>query len=296
MRKHLHALSPAWHSGLRLAKREQQALLRSETDITLLGTPDYEVMTTAAQTFYILGSGASVNDLTHAQWGKISDGYSVGINSWAFHPFMPSSYALESPREARLSEQRLAIEKGLSRAGIIEKKPRILYFRDNSFIHSGDSVQVPRELHCSTRLYGRTQFPPVSSPHLVLLLEAFLRRDASIASRDCLLLDNGSTVIRLIHFALRAGFRKVVLLGVDLGERQYFFEEDPEIPLQAGVKAPSMGAIPSVHPTLSPGSRTAGFLSFLSKLSSAAADIYGARIETGSNARIWQHWLPRYPW
>ena len=296
MRKHLHALSPAWHSGLRLAKREQQALLCLKTGVTVLGAPDYEVMTSAAQTFYILGSGASVNDLTHAHWREISEGYSVGLNSWAFHPFVPSSYALESPREARLSEQRLAIEKGLSRAGVIEKKPPVLYFRDNPFVRSGDSVRIPRELHSSVRLYGRTQFPPVSNPHLGLLLEAFLRRDASFASRNCLLLDNGSTVIRLIHFALRAGFRKIVLLGVDLGERQYFFEEDPEIPGQAGVKAPSMGAVAAAHPTLAPGSRTAGFLSFLSKLSSAAADIYGARVETGSDARVWQHWLPRHPW
>lgn len=296
MRKHLHAVSPAWHSALRVARREELALLRLETGFTLLANPDYEVASAAAQTFYILGSGASVNDLTESQWSEISEGYSVGLNSWAFHPFLPSSYALESPREARLAEQRSAIEKGLSRASVIEKKPPILYFRNNSFVHVGGSVQIPSELHNSVRLYGRTQFPPVSSSHLVLLLEAFLRRDVGFARRNCLLLDNGSTVIRLIHFALRAGFRKVVLLGVDLGERQYFFEENPEIPEQAGVEAPSMGAVPAEHPTLLPGSRTAGFLSFLSKLSVAAADIYGARVETGSDARVWQHWLPRHPW
>jgi len=42
-----------------------------------------------------------------------------------------------------------------------------------------------------------------------------------------LLIDHGASVVRMIHFALRSGAKRIVLSGVDLVGSKYFYEEDP---------------------------------------------------------------------
>ena len=47
-------------------------------------------------TLFILGSGASINELTQEQWGFIKQHDSVGFNNWVVHKFVPDFYMFEA--------------------------------------------------------------------------------------------------------------------------------------------------------------------------------------------------------
>jgi hypothetical protein len=48
-----------------------------------------------ADTLFILGSGASVEDLGPEYFREINSQVSVGINAWPLHHFVPDLYAFE---------------------------------------------------------------------------------------------------------------------------------------------------------------------------------------------------------
>jgi hypothetical protein len=96
------------------------------------------------------------------------------------------------------------------------------------------------------------------------------------------MLDNGSSVIRMINLGLLLGFKRIVLLGVDLGKTPYFFEEDPSSLQALGLSGFTMTVEEGVHPTQAAKSRTTTFRKFLEAFASAADDVLGAKIFTAS--------------
>ena len=287
-------LPVAWRLGLRLANRESSALVGLGGSNVLFSRADFPSPGSEIRTFFILGSGGSVNDLKPKHWESIASGFSVGLNSWAFHPFVPNAYALENPRVHALSAQAAAISEGLARPQVSSLEPAVWFFRDKWSVHDAPRIRVPPSLESRHRVYGRIQFPPVSPTSLEPLVRRYLLQDRQELIRPYLLLDNGSTVIRMINLALRCGFQRIVLVGVDLGDRQYFFEENPQIPESLGIGAPPMRIFPGVHGTLSPKDRTAGFTTFLRALSSAAQEVCGAELYVSSPSPRWNGLIPSY--
>lgn len=47
------------------------------------------------KTIYILGTGESVTEYTSHHWNKISNSYSIGLNMWIIHDFVPDILQLE---------------------------------------------------------------------------------------------------------------------------------------------------------------------------------------------------------
>src|SRR5438105_10010101 len=53
-----------------------------------------------SNTLFVLGSGASVNEISPERWKVIARHDSVGFNFWLVHPFVPTYYFLEVIRRA----------------------------------------------------------------------------------------------------------------------------------------------------------------------------------------------------
>ena len=73
------------------ARRENSFTLRqAETAFVPLLSPDRLRgklgLDSGADTLYILGSGASIEDLTSAHFDHIAKQTSVGVNNWGVHP------------------------------------------------------------------------------------------------------------------------------------------------------------------------------------------------------------------
>lgn len=274
--------SVVYRSALRRAHSEAAFLASIRSGGVALNPSELQPSAGADDVFYILGSGASVLDLSTSNFSSIADGYSVGVNSWAFHPFVPNIFGLENPRTISHAQQARAINLGLSRPEVVVGNPWILFFRDNSSGSTSPQIVVESQLLTRVRAYGRIQFSSLGQRRLEKILGRLLKHQRDDRFPKSVLLDNGSSVIRMINLGLSLGFKRIVLLGVDLGRTPYFFEEDPSILKALGVRSFKMTVEKGVHPTQDPKSRTTSFRQFLGAFASAADDVFGAKIFTGS--------------
>ena len=209
-------------------KAELRAVRQQNVGIELLSRIDQNLGLKKSRDFFILGSGATVLALGDKDWEKIRLGTSIGINSWAFHPFVPDVLAIEDIHSPTLLPQRAAMLKGLNLLNKHDTKPLILHFRMPSTVDPSLRLQVPTALIQHCRKYGRFQIPSFfDSRDTRNALRVGLALDRHRMIPGALLIDHGASVVRMIHFALRSGAKRIVLSGVDLVGSKYFYEEDP---------------------------------------------------------------------
>jgi hypothetical protein len=285
-----------YHLARRRALTEAAYLAQHEGPGRPLRHDDRELSQRAdgKRNFFILGSGASANDLTFTQRKMIETGFSVGLNSWAFNGLIPDAYALENPRQAGFEPQVAAINAGLRRPDVLERKPVVFWFRDGTSGLPSGRISLPRELEANARHYGRFQFGPARFGQIDYLIRRYFRESLKGQLPQHVLLDNGSSVVRMVTLAAVLGFETVVLVGVDLGRRPYFFEEEPSH-LQAIGHAPfHLTEIQGSHPTENAATRTLPFLDFMVPLSKVLEQHCGTRVYSGSD--LLSNRLPRFDW
>jgi hypothetical protein len=277
-----------WRANYYLARRRAQVEAEYLEKRVSPGRPlrldDPELGRTAARkNFFILGSGASANDVTHHHRELITAGFSVGLNSWAFHEFIPDAYALENPRRAGFEPQIGAINAGLRRPAVLEQKPAVFWFRDGASALPSGRIDIPGELDEATYRYGRFQFGPARLNQIDALIKRFFGASFKGQLPQHALLDNGSSVIRMITLAALLKFESVVLVGVDLGRRPYFFEEDARHLDAIGQSAFRLTSMDGSHPTEEAAARTLPFLDFAAALANVIAAFGRTKVYSGND-------------
>lgn len=166
---------------------------------------------------FILGSGSSVDNLEPKHWDLIAKETSIGINFWTTHTFFPNYYALEKAYGNRVQAlEPLVYDRRKVRGA------RVLWF-------SGPNRINRRLLRVFKRHGGKVWFysgwPLYKDGGRGLtgkffhLYRVFQRLPRPLRPA----LDAGNTVSRLVTMASMNGWKKIVLLGVDLGGA-YFSE------------------------------------------------------------------------
>ena len=176
-----------------------------------------------ADTLFVLGSGASIRDLTPANFDEIRVQRSVGINNWGIHPFVPDFYAMESVPwvgDGKDFSRALGL---LGREDIIAARPPLLVLRPPGGRELPEIAQLPRQLIDRVFYYGRV----TPSTRQVGNLEGDVRRVLAplISRHPGVFLDSGASVVRMVGVALSLGLKRVVLTGVDLNNTEYFWEK-----------------------------------------------------------------------
>lgn len=202
------------------------------------------------KTLFILGSGESVEDLSAAEWSIVRQNFSIGINAWPLHPFVPDVLAFEPFNEASTDYLQL-FEKVLAEERFSRKKPKILLFRPKSERDGTRYLLIPGHLKQDARIYGR-YVPTSQNLHTleeeIVAIEALQRRRLVA---DSLVLDSGASVIRMVSLGMRLGFANIVLLGVDLNGGQYFWEKNTTRVSDRGLSSFSPGFSRPLHQTMS---------------------------------------------
>lgn len=202
-----------------------------------------------ANTFYILGSGASIESLTDEHFLQISRQTSVGINSWGVHPFVPDIYSLESVPwvgDGRDFARSLAL---LNRDDIYARQPEILILRPKTADEIGNLKVLPDNLRGLVSYYGRVA--PATRKYSNLVGDVTRYFDHVVPRYPSVVLDSGASVVRMVVLGIILGFRRIVLAGVDLNESPYFWEKRPEYLLSLAGAPPVNNQVTSTHETLS---------------------------------------------
>ena len=215
-------------------------------------------------TLYVLGSGSSVNKLTSNQFEEIATQRSVGINTWAVHPFVPSFYCFESVPwvgDGRDFYRSLSL---LRRDDIVHRDPAILILRPKKSSEFQALAEVPRELQSNIHFYGRVTPATRNRANLLDDIDYFF--ESLVTKHPGLVLDSGASVVRMVALGIIMGFRKIVLVGVDLNGSPYFWEQKPHLLENLRSERPVNNQQSEIHETRASSNRVFGALTMLATL------------------------------
>lgn len=250
---------------------------------------------TAGQNFFVLGNGASVNDLSLADLKAIRAGISVGINAWPLHSLIPDYFAFEFGRHSMHPDSELSYLLRAAQSKLhTESRSKLLFLRPGKPASVAAWVPLTPEGMERSLIYGRANVFAQTERALRQDLTKILRliRDNKIPST--VLPDNGSSVVRMVFLGLIWGFKEIALIGVDLNGSSYFWEEsrfilDPALPFREITRSPE----DSIS-TQSTEHRPFSVSDFFATLAPLAEEILGARISCANpQSRLAEH-LPLF--
>lgn len=288
-------------ASLRLARRDAAAtrLAASRNNRLVLNTRSSGdlLQPGSGNTLFILGSGESINTLTKSNWSEIGAGFSVGVNSWPIHPFVPDIYAFEAQESAQYAHEAMVLRNLLARRLSSSPKPQILHLRPHKWTRPEWEILPPVGWRGDFFYYGRT------TPATHLLRN--LRRDISaliLAQRSGslpgeILLDSGGSIGRMVSLGIFLGFQKIVLTGVDLKRNRYFFEDFPGYFEELGIETyDPWKSRTEQHETQQRTNRAFIATEFLAALAAASSRLGGPEIMVASQHSLLSSVLPQFKW
>ncbi len=181
-------------------------------------------------TAFILGSGTSVNAIPGGVASLKTQGDLIGLNFSLLLPAVPDVFFVHEPwlpKPTELERYFALLDHCYGTAPV----PLIYDFRQTLM------AQVPIDMF-PPRLRERVY---LNCPTHLPCTDAGVLREAMSAFDDKGWFDSGfgwlihhmSTMTLAVNFAICAGYRNVVLLGVDLRDAKYFFDEmTPDVPAE----------------------------------------------------------------
>jgi len=181
-----------------------------------------------SDTLFIFGTGSSLLDLSLEQLNEVRVHDSLGLNFFCLFDFVPTYYTLElSNSKLKNSNIKKNFKALGARSKDYQQTPIILRDLKMFDLLNGRYKDIlPPKLinnfYCVGRMNisGRTKKVFAFSLKLISLLKLNLL--------SCSLLSKRASIICAISFAHKLGYKKVVLLGVDLNNTDYFYSVDPK--------------------------------------------------------------------
>ena len=240
-----------------------------------------------AHTAFILGTGASVLTLDEEKFAAIESQFSIGVNQWVFHTFIPDVYSYEADPDPSLLDK-------LQRTEIAESQPYVLALAPKLRVTRGHFDRVRDSMRSRFFLYGRvnlmTRVIRNAGRDFLIASDRFERFDSPI-----ILPDNGASVARLVSLCYRLGFKKIVLVGVDLNNVRYFWHEEPNFLTRLGLDYFPTYQTGVIHETMSSAGRQMKIDEFFSSVGKALLDA-GVSLEIESARSALSSSLPVYNW
>lgn len=206
-----------------------------------LRTVDFEKIK-SSNTVFILGSGWSLNDISDEQWAVVRRADSFGFNFSILHEHVPTVYTFElshSTSEAyrrqyelfqsvteRKRDQYRDVVKFITSLNPIPGRTGMFGVCDPGFKSSNfyaietvrSIARNPNELRRMIRYFER--------------LGVFQRTDHVGP-----LFKASGTMIMLMALAVNLGYERIVMLGVDMIDRRYFYEDEMKYPEAKGFRS-----------------------------------------------------------
>ncbi len=199
--------------------------LRLRRDSALGGVHDFHELDLPARrrsdTVFILGSGASINRITTAQWEEITAHDTMALNFWPIHDVVPGMLFFETRTqfpERNAVFFHLLHERAADYGGV-----PLVHFTFEPGVPEGFPPTLRDHLHLLNTT--RSTFT-LRGMRRSLRAAAWIHRNTTLGIEAAI--NPGSQLGMLAMLCLLAGYRNIVLLGVDLHDSRYFWETAPE--------------------------------------------------------------------
>ena len=294
------AFEGSWASRVRSAVTEREAVREQRFVESLQNALGFEALNVEQvagtigpkrEKFFILGSGASVEELGEEAFNDIRSATSVGINAWVLHSFVPDIYVYE-PVPSTSSDHFKTLS-FLDRPEVIEKKPLVFILRPRNSVEASQLQQIPPPLRTSTYIYGRV------SPYTrrVSNLKDDLPRTLQFLEKmpgSFVALDSGATIVRMACLGIFLGFKKIVFVGVDLNNTDYFWQVNPAYLRDRGIESFDSEQKFEIHETELEGFAPFVASTIISALAEVARERFGVQFHVASSGSKLSSFLPLY--
>jgi hypothetical protein len=185
----------------------------------------------SSDTVFILGSGSSINDITSSIWQHIDSHDSMGLNRWPVHDFVPTFHVFEMSVRSDNANFNKDYWKMLSlRSEDYDNTPIILKNTPGS-AQKLSRERIPEKLVGKIILSADTSYSELTygsdSIKLNKKLLAYLKRTGRFEPGNSYpIYRKRASISYLIHLAVKLGYQRIVLCGVDMVDSEYFFEEN----------------------------------------------------------------------
>lgn len=181
--------------------------------------------------FYILGCGSTINDITADQWKIVEQGFSVGMNKWLIHDFIPDAVSFEKQRSIPIYEKLLMSDRITGSRLKFIFYPMVSLAGSRPAFHVTESIISKFRIHTAARMIINTEGDLES-----FVRDAFFLEKISKQVERGLIYEQKGSVYRLIQIALSCGFKNIVFCGVDLNNTKYFWDEHPQFFTNRGIE------------------------------------------------------------
>ena len=159
----------------------------------------------------ILGCGSSINDVSNEEWAAIKAVDSIGVNYFYFHDFVPTAHFIE------LGKSEVAYECVHRYLLNNESRNEPVFMQIRHLFNSG------RVLKCKAERVSL--YSPVTMPtRNINVINSYLQKYYFGNKR---LIHHCSTLDCVVNFAVQAGYKEILLVGVDLSNSKYFWDDHP---------------------------------------------------------------------
>lgn len=208
----------------RVELRARAEAARKRTSIPALDQIDL-LKIKSSDTLFVLGSGPSINKISSQRWQTIAAHDSLGFNFWLYHSFVPKFYFFESI-EKPVSPEAFESYLGLttSRAPDYANTVKIAM----EFHRRGTQTfeNLPAAFKKNVFAVHKVEAPARNEAEFARALQYLQRRGAfRITGRFSSLLKYASSLTSILTFALKLGYKRIVLCGIDLKTPDYFFQD-----------------------------------------------------------------------
>lgn len=251
---------------------------------------------TTSDTVFVLATGASINSYDHSRWATIAEHDSIGMIWFMLHDFVPDLFVMENMENIhrRLLEMRaeahqnvpIIMKTQVSNLSILRVKDRMSKIAQNSEL-------LRSRLYYSLDIAaaGKTHQDMYWSYRVLKRMRLFKPRP-----RFQLLTKRRGSVTYIINLAVRMGYRRIVLCGVDLNHNDYFYEPKRKELEAMGLPVPPPVAGGSVHPTNDPVKHPVTVKDVILAMNEVAIRPQGIELLVGHKSSGLYPDLPEYEW
>lgn len=172
-----------------------------------------------SDTLFIFGSGYSLNDLTPAEISHLEQHDTLGFNWFVYQNAVRVDFQIIREVSPSDLEKNIWQPKLLEYGSILEENPR---YADTAFVVQGEFKAVN-----GNRLIGRRLIP---QKRRIFLYRNFSRGRLALPSNSLAkgLVHGKGTLMECINLGYLLGWKKIVLMGIDLYDRRYFWLKPDE--------------------------------------------------------------------
>lgn len=250
-------------------------------------------------TVFVLGTGASINTYPPEWWAVVRNHDSIGMNFFLLHEHVPTFHVMEDVGGLRRS---LLTTRYVER-GDYQHVPLIVKTQLTNLSTARVTARIDELNALPPEVLGNTYLSVdlLAAGRTIKDMEASYRTLRRLGlwtprPRFLMLTKRRGSVTYIINLAVRAGYRRVVLCGIDLNHTEHFYDSRREELKSKGLPVPLNEEHGTVHSTNDPSRNPVTVRDVILGIKRTLLDPMGVELMVGSSTSALYPAIPLLDW